>query len=194
MASSNPILLLICNGKLQGDFLLCFFLFLRVNATRYKLYVAATAGHGIGCGLRVRGPCGGATHIVEGFDLDLDLVLVIAGRIDALIAMLLLLLGNDIIPALAHGRGGGLVGALPLLPAPIVLAIDQQLRLEGVFANVLILVRVAVVKHEASDAHERGPALKLKNQIQIQITLKSRHSCSCSHTNWDFGGGGISGL
>lgn len=111
-------------------------------------------------------------HIVERLDLDLDLVLVIAGWIDldALLAVLLLLLGNDLIPALADGGGGcggcrgcGLVGALLL--ALIVLAIDQQLRLEGVFANVLILVRVAVVKHEASEMHTNEvPYSKLRLQ------------------------------
>lgn len=98
-----------------------------------------------------------SAYIVESLDLELNLILVIAGilALASCASLLFLLLGNRLIPAQANGRRGQLAGALLL--AQIILTIDQQLRLEGVFANILILVSATVVEHEADDLQLRLP-------------------------------------
>lgn len=106
---------------------------------------------------RVLGSRVSSAYIVESLDLELNLILVIAGILvlASCASLLFLLLGNRLIPAQTDGRRGQLAGALLL--AQIILTIDQQLRLEGVFANILILVSATVVEHEADDLQLRRP-------------------------------------
>lgn len=104
-----------------------------------------------------QGETGSRAYIVESLDFELNLILVIAGilALASCAFLLLLLFGNRLIPAQANWCRGQL--ARPLLLTQILLAIDQQLRLEGVFAYILILVSATVVEHEADDLQLRRP-------------------------------------